>query len=280
MAAMMSRSLNLFIAAAIVALIDCGCNDSMCANQYTARWPRVYRPTDLRYHCPNLYPTEAEKLKLFELGLEPIVNGTEILDETEGAQLGDVFVDKDGFNDGDKTHALSPDSFTANEPNTILSDDELQLHHFPVSISYSNFTQHHYSLVHLWNEVLQNYHKQKDFPHIIVRFEDLLYFPDQVVKEVCDCAEGRLYNRNNSTGEALPVKLPSQSQKQQHGIRNGKMQYTGYLDALIRYAQPSTRNRGMTPHDLQYAQRYLDKDLMELLGYTFPLPAEETRTSV
>ena len=262
-------------------MLNCLLLQSMCMNQYTSRWPRVYRPTDPRYHCPNLYPTEAEQQKLVEAGFEPIRNGATIEKETPGTQLDGVFVDKQRWKDRDKPQAMTPDEFTANEPNTILTEEQLQLHHFPLKIAYSNFTQHHYSLVHLWNEWFQNYRRQEDYPHIMVRFEDLLYFPDEVVTQICECAGGRLFNRNSTTGEPLPVKMPSQSQKQNHKSRvaaNGKTQHTGYVDALIRYAQPSTRFQGMTTHDLQYAQRYLDKSLMDLFRYSFPMVSHESVT--
>lgn len=256
----------------------------MCLNQYSSRWPRVYRPTDPRYHCPNLYPTEAEKQKLLETGFQPILNGTEIVKETPGVKLDEgIFVDPQRWKDRNKPQALDPVAFTTTEPNTILTQEELRMHHFPLKIAYSNFTHHHYSLVHLWNEFIQSYRQQKDFPHIFIRFEDLLYFPDEVITQVCECAGGRLYRRNETTGEALPVTIPSQSQKQNHQSRlaaKGKTQHTGYLDALIRYADPSTRFRGMTPHDLQYAQEYLDKDLMDLFHYSFPPPPGEVQSDV
>ncbi|CAB9507473.1 expressed unknown protein [Seminavis robusta] len=248
---------------------------SMCVNYYSSHWPRPYRPSDKRYHCPNLYPTEEEKKKLWFRRYEPILDGTPIVKEkNEVSHSEGVFMDKQFRMGGKKPGKWigppqgttpPPEILVNQEPTTLLTDSELSNHSFPVHVVYANFTRYHYSLVHLFNDWYREYFDLKDYPHVFIRFEDLLYFPDQVVTHICECAGGKL-----KLGNLLPVRIPSQSTKQSHKSRvvgGSKLQHTGYLDAIIKYGRPATRFRGMTSHDLQYANHYLDEELMEHFGY-------------
>jgi len=280
---------------------------SMCKNQYAARWPRLFRPTTITetatqpqpfYHCPNLWPTKVEQVKLRERGYKPLVDGVDAL-EREGPPRSPseaVFDDQPIRNKKKKESKLRARITTAIAsmttgqlqqlaeayPNTtLISQEELQLHHFPVHVIYNNFTRNHYSLVHLWNDWHQEWmnFKATDYPRVFVRMEDLLYFPNEVIGQVCQCAGGRLIHTNETTGKALPVKLARESLKEHHKSRGlskeEKQKQTDYLSALIKYAQPSTRFQGMTPQDLQYASHYLDKKLMQTFQYDYPPPPKD-----
>ncbi|CAB9525436.1 expressed unknown protein [Seminavis robusta] len=272
---------------------------SMCSHHYTTRWPRVFPRTDPRYHCPNLFPTADEKAKLAALNQEPLVEGEPIVPEIPNNRVkrnlalerllyigirakdgtlpggvpdanGNKFyedpaaeADTDGNDDGETI----PEIVEAEPDTSLLSEEERNLHHFPVSIKYSNFTRFYRSLAHHWNEWYQEYLDLPDYPHVIVRMEDLLFFPDQVVPQICACAGGRLLRGDNAT-----VQVVAQSAKSKHSTKymeEGE-EHTGYLDALIKYGHSATRFKGMTPHDLQYAQQYLNRDMMELFGYGYP----------
>eukprot|EP00797_Seminavis_robusta_P019290 Sro2910_g340100.2 (520) ;mRNA; f:4411-5971 len=245
---------------------------SMCVNYYTSRWPRPFRPTDHRYHCPNLYPTDDEKKRLLDKGYKPMMDGDALVKEkNQASHFEGIFMDKEIKKKGElpsppKGTTPPPEDLVAREPTNFLSAAELQLHHFPTHVVYANFTRYHYSLVHLFNEWYREYFELRDYPHVFLRFEDLIYFPDKVVAHVCECAGGKL-----RLGKLFPVRMATESQKQHHKSRvvgEDKMKHTGYLDAIIKYGKPGTRFRGMTPHDLQYANRYLDKELMDLFGYS------------
>lgn len=267
---------------------------SMCSHHYTSRWPRVFPRGDPNYHCPNLYPLEAEKKKLKELGVEPIREGS----ETDLAALFDSFNasktlrkflyigikpsnTKDKGNDGqadqdthDEEHDETEDENTHDQAhsNTKLSEEDMAYHHFPVRIKYSNFTREHRSLVHFYNEWYQEYLDIDDYPHVMVRMEDLLFFPDEVVPQICACAGGRLVFSNRTHSTQNHIRVVAQSAKAKHTTRfmeEGE-EHTGYLDALIKYGNSINRFRGMTPQDLQYARRYLDRNIMEMFGYDIP----------
>ena len=247
---------------------------SMCSHHYTSRWPRVFGQKDHRYHCPNLWPTDFEKARLLELERAPILEGVSIKSETANVrekidgdlQAGEVEPESknDGSNDNEKER---PQDLT-HDANKLTSD-EMNLHYFPVAVKYSNFTRHHLSLVHFYNEWYQEYLDLQDYPHLLIRMEDLLFFPDEVVPQICACAGGELTlgNANNTS-----IRLVVESAKAKHSTKfmaEGE-EHTGYLDALIKYGTPATRYKGMTPQDLQYAGRYLDHHIMDLFQYGYP----------
>ena len=147
--------------------------------------------------------------------------------------------------------------------------EELNLHHFPVRVKYSNFTRHHRSLVHFYNEWYQEYLELQDYPHLLIRMEDLLFFPDEVVPQICACAGGVL-TLGNSTNRSIRLVVESAKSKHSTKFMAEGQEHTGYLDALIRYGTSATRFKGMTPQDLQYAGHYLDKNIMDLFQYGYP----------
>ena len=126
-----------------------------------------------------------------------------------------------------------------------------------VTVNYADFDKHHDSLVHFWNEWYQDYFNAP-FPRLLVRFEDLIYHPRMVVKQVCECAGGKL--RPKFTYIVNSAKKGTQA----HGnVR------TSYLDALSRYGTKQGRYKGFRPVDLDYVKKHLNSSLMHNLGYPF-----------
>lgn len=97
------------------------------------------------------------------------------------------------------------------------------------------------------------------FPYLMVRFEDLIYHPKQVVQTVCECAGGEL-----NKGE---FKYITDSAKKGVGA-HGKDR-TGYLQALSRYGRQEGRINGMEQADLDYTRRHLDANIMHMFRYLF-----------
>lgn len=281
---------------------------SMCGHHYTSRWPRVFPRGDPHYHCPNLFPLGAEKYRLEELEITPIVEPStkedikvlfdtfNVTKEKErnvfvGIKPGKGGAGKENQGDGQeelpqedgeqqsedkKPHDNLPVDGEALE---TVSQEELDRHYFPVRVRYSNFTRDHKSLVHFYNDWYQEYLDLKDYPNVMVRMEDLLFFPDDVVPQICECAGGQVVTAN-LTGHH-PIRVVAQSAKAKHSTRfmeEGE-EHTGYLDALIKYGKSDTRFRGMTPQDLQYAGRHLDANIMDLFGYDYPDKAPVTSTT-
>ena len=125
----------------------------------------------------------------------------------------------------------------------------------PVKIKYAEFDRHHKSLVAFWNDWYGPYFEAK-FPHLIIRFEDLIYYPHRVVQTVCECAGGQLRNKFHYIVDS------AKKGDAAHGAVK-----TSYLDALIRYGTKKGRYKGFQPRDLEFAGAHLNPNMMRLLGY-------------
>lgn len=65
------------------------------------------------------------------------------------------------------------------------------------SIKYADFNKRHDSILHHWNDYYQEY-LNIDIPVMMVRFEDLVFHPKEVTKQVCECAGGQMMNKKFS----------------------------------------------------------------------------------
>jgi hypothetical protein len=136
------------------------------------------------------------------------------------------------------------------------------------------------SLAAVWNDWYGQYfdtnQKETDtnkdddnvnYPRLIVRYEDLLFHAETVIKQVCACGGGKMRFEDN-----LMYK---------HEGKKGaahRADSSGLIKAVIRYGSEQTRQSGFLPEDLEYAQHHLRPDLMTAFHYHPPL--EKYRTSV
>mmetsp|Transcript_24368 Transcript_24368/g.44072 ORF Transcript_24368/g.44072 Transcript_24368/m.44072 type:complete len:491 (-) Transcript_24368:31-1503(-) len=114
------------------------------------------------------------------------------------------------------------------------------------------------SMAHVWNDWTGAYYNVKDYPRLIVRYEDLLFHAEAVLNQVCACAGGKMrlddavyYKREPKEG-------------------NGHRSDSSFVKALIRYGSETTRISGFLPADLNYTQKHLRSDLMDTLHYSYP----------
>lgn len=110
---------------------------------------------------------------------------------------------------------------------------------------------HYPSLLHVWNGFYQDYVKV-NFPRIIIRFEDMLLYPDQVLKEIANCV---------GVDVAKIIKFQAQSSKT-HGSQSS------WLKTLEKTGNDTDRIVGFTPEDKEYAAQHLDKELLEIFHYS------------
>ena len=128
----------------------------------------------------------------------------------------------------------------------------------PVKVRYNTFNITYDSLAHLWNEWYQSY-ITADFPYLLIRAEDLIFFPEQVTQQVCECAGGTMNENFLLVQEDLK--------------KNDKIGIRGSRDMgsmLIRYGSGRMRTHQMTKEDFEYANKHLDGDLMKLTNYSHP----------
>ena len=102
---------------------------------------------------------------------------------------------------------------------------------------------------------------QAKFPYLLVRFEDLIYHPKQVVQTICECAGGEM-NRGD-------FQYITGSAKKGVGAHGAESERTGYLQALSRYGKNEGRAKGMEESDLAFARKFLDSELMKKFQYRY-----------
>lgn len=141
-------------------------------------------------------------------------------------------------------------------PNLVAIRDHNR--HFMVQVHYANnYTRIHDSLVHFWNEWYQAYNSAA-FPHLVVRFEDLIYHPKEVVEMACTCAGGKLRKKFTYIVES------AKKGDEGHGEQSER---TSYMDALSRYGTKRGRYKGFLPIDLGYMEKHVNLTLMKMFGY-------------
>jgi len=124
-----------------------------------------------------------------------------------------------------------------------------------VTVNFQSFHKPHYaSLVGLWNDWYGDYMAVDSFPLLIIRFEDLLFHAEEVITQVCHCADGEVKGGIHIMGESA----------KNHAGSNG------LLSSILRYGHQDNRTDGMTKDDIDYAQQALNKDMMETFGYSHP----------
>eukprot|EP00536_Pseudo-nitzschia_multiseries_P011088 jgi/Psemu1/243531/estExt_Genewise1.C_3620002 len=133
-----------------------------------------------------------------------------------------------------------------------------------VTVKYAeNREDHHTSLAHLWNDWYSYYLDKKngaDFPFVVVRMEDMIFYPEETLTRVCECAGGKI--RTDRKFELITDSAKGGP---------GHDQTTGIYEAWIKYSKPNTRERyGFSEADYNVASTALDGSLMETLGYDHP----------
>lgn len=133
-----------------------------------------------------------------------------------------------------------------------------------VDIHYAeNFHVHHNSLPHFWNDWYQLYLNAK-FPRIMVRFEDLLFYGQEVTETLCACGGG-VPREDRTADHFVHVSKSAKKGTAAHGS-----QKTDLVEALIKYGNDVHRLDNLTPYDLKAARHILDPQLMQIFGYSNP----------
>jgi hypothetical protein len=164
-------------------------------------------------------------------------------------------------------------------PNLVPNQHDLQLFPYqgsniPVRLDYGsggddtsssgggvNVTSYD-SLAHLWSEWNRQYW-QVDYPRIMVRYEDVLFHPRELITRICACAGGVT---------APPKEFTYFVNSAKWGPGHGKEeQKTSLIPAMMKYANVAKRIKGYTKEDLQLAHEALSEDLMNAFQYNRPL---------
>jgi len=135
----------------------------------------------------------------------------------------------------------------------------------PVTVKYAEEREdHHLSLAHLWNDWYSYYIDSKggvDVPFVVIRMEDMVFYPEETLKQVCECAGGKI--RTDQKFKLIEDSAKADSRG--HDIS------TGIYEAWIKYSKPNTKKQyGFSEADYDSARTALNGALMDSLGYQHP----------
>jgi len=125
--------------------------------------------------------------------------------------------------------------------------------HVNVRYKRENVT-HHESLFGLWQDWYSEWHNV-DFPHLIVRYEDMLFRTEEVVKKVCECAGGKMI--------AKTFKYVEDSAKAGAAHKGS----SGLISSMIRYGNSTRRTAFYTEEDLNFVRKKVDQSLFDAYSY-------------
>jgi hypothetical protein len=145
-------------------------------------------------------------------------------------------------------------------PNFVPTLDDMKRFHkelqdsnqtFPVTVVFSKDQIMTWeSLAHLYSAWYLQY-VNADYPHLMVRFEDMLWQAEYVLQQIANCL---------GTVVQSPIHHQTKSAKQ-HGSG------TDYLKAIFKSGNITIRERGLTDEDKKYAAVHFDPQLLALLNY-------------
>lgn len=131
---------------------------------------------------------------------------------------------------------------------------------------------HHLSLAHMWNDWNRAYFNAT-YPRLMIRFEDVVFFPKETARKICTCVGGKLLTPKENDGIFHYV-IDSALTGAGHG---GAQKRNGLIDAWIKYGKP--RNITFSASDMKYAESHLDTDMMETFRWNIPPDGHKRRNS-
>jgi hypothetical protein len=152
-----------------------------------------------------------------------------------------------------------------------------------VNVKFGPGSTHHKSLAHMWNdwygEYFYNNYSMNDpaaagrssnvtapFPRLIIRFEDIIFFPYEVTKQICECAGGVLGHRaddkdvSNNTFHYVVRSAKTGAGHGPVGHRNG------LIDSWVRYGMVDPRKE-YSDEVAGVAEEVLDPLMLKTFGY-------------
>ena len=205
---------------------------SMCKTRYAAHWYHI-----VPNHCPNFLATQLEK---------------------------------DWFN---KTKEEVQDYYKNEKQKIWMVDNVINKANYtidkniiPLYVKYNSENSTHDSLVHMWKDWYQDYYDVK-YPRLMIRLEDLVFYPHETIRQVCECVEGAVYVGD----ENLQLNLNSAIGGSGVGVDNiHGTDRTGLLGAMAKHIK-SNKTKGMTKEDYNFAIAALtESDVMNYFRYKIP----------
>lgn len=146
-----------------------------------------------------------------------------------------------------------------------------------VDVRFGSGLTHHQSLGHLWNDWYGEYfhgNKTSDrgkvpdapFPRLMIRFEDIIFFPYEVTKQVCECAGGVIAHRKDDkdvADDTFHYVVRSAKAGMGHGPAS---QRNGLIDSWARYGREDPKD-AYSKEEASIVNHVLDPAMMDVFGY-------------
>lgn len=154
----------------------------------------------------------------------------------------------------------------------LENESELSRQWNPVSVKYGAGTENYTSLVHLWIEWYHQYARlvsddpqvEPSYPVLIIRMEDLIFYTQETVTQICQCAGGAIYS--NKAFEYVVESAKKDSPGHDTSV--------GLTEAWIKYSKPLQPEAGFVAEDYRAGLDALNHDdrysLMKRLHYLHP----------
>eukprot|EP00536_Pseudo-nitzschia_multiseries_P005859 jgi/Psemu1/13819/gm1.13819_g len=232
---------------------------SMCREGYGVRWDH-----DSNHHCPNLVPNDFDR-KRFRKKKQ---NNNKESDQTSSVPVWMGRNPIDGPTWPSLIHYWNEwyESYFYNFNHALETHGEISVGSTPPDRDRV--------------ESKPTSNPSSKWPRLIVRFEDTLFYPREVMAEVCHCGGGRLIGEPSTDTDAdietgsgdhsyrpQPQHDYSLEQSKPHHTHEGK---SNFVQAMVRYGTNATRLRNMTRDDIRFAVEHLNPLLMQALGYSYP----------
>lgn len=133
----------------------------------------------------------------------------------------------------------------------------------PVTVKYADEREdHHENIATLWND-WYGYYLEQDIPYVMIRMEDMVFYPKETTKAVCECAGGEI--RKDTDAFTFIVDSAKADSP-------GHDKSTGIFAAWVKYSKRPEPMFGFSQQDYEDAKSILNQDLMTSLGYHHPAP--------
>lgn len=256
---------------------------SMCKTRYAAHWYHI-----VPYHCPNFIPnqvewdwynkTKDEITKFYNNDKAKVWKVDNVMNKANYTLDKSVVPLYVKYHSENSTHDSLVQVYI-----TIVQVQNTYKHlSVPVlsnCFSTTLYSMHqctHFFIVipsllylvrrHMWKDWYQDYY-DATYPRLMIRLEDLVFYPHETIKQVCECVDGGIYVGD----ENLILSLESAIQGSGKGVDNiHGHDRTGLLGAMSKHIS-GDRTEGMTHDDYKFATNVLQQsDVMKYFQYKFP----------
>lgn len=132
-----------------------------------------------------------------------------------------------------------------------------------VTARFSPGDSHYSSLPAMWND-WNNHYYNATYPRLLVRFEDVVFYPKELSTSICQCAGGQIMTPKDNDSLFHYV-IDSAI----NGGGHGKAKRNGLLDSWIKYGGPRDFSK-FSKSDLEFSRLVVDRNLMAKFHWDFP----------